>query len=483
MAEPKQSVRTLTGKLAPPFLFCAVMAAALFFGGEAYRLLGAEALASTGSVFGSLLSAGAILSGAVLIQRIVRYVLLEGVVSSALGEPVPRLLPQMSGLLIYVVAGGAIAGFVFHQDLTALWAASGVGVVVFGMALREMILDVFSGLAINLDRPIRIGDRIQVVRPGVPVLMGRVLEINWRSTRLYTEDANMAVVPNSLIAGSTIVNMSLPEQVLEFMMPVTLDFGVDPERAMRILQAAATEASAGFARSGAPAPYVRLRSVTPAGAEYGMYVYPPPELRYRARSATLTAALRHLALAGIQPAWPKLERREESNAAGEEIGPEQLVGLLAEHPLFNELDPAALVRLASEGRRLRPTPGTVTAQAGEVASAFYVVLEGLWREHPGGALRGPGSVLGAEAMLGSGGYERTLAAATESVAVSFDHLAVAAMLACDDGLAARLAGRVAASSAAAGDDSAADERRADIAADVLGALRRAYGLQTGGYFS
>lgn len=464
--------RLLAAKLGPPFLVSAVLAALLFYGGEAFRVIGSQALASTGSVVGKVLSAAAIFSAAVLAQRVVRYVVLEGLVGSTLGEPVPRLLPQITGLLIYVIAGGAVAGLVFNQDLTALWAASGVVGVVFGMALREMILDVFSGLAINLDRPIRIGDRIQVVRPGVPTLMGRVLEISWRATRLYTEDCNLAIVPNSLIAGSTLINMSLPEPVLEFLMTVTLDAGVDPERASRILTAAAREASAGFAKPEAPPAYVRLRAVTPAGAEYGVYIYPAPELRYRARSVTLTAVLRHLALAGIEPAWPKLERREQARGVEAEPGTERVVGLLAAHPLFREFDPAALERLAASAGRLATTPGEVLGQAGEVAANFFVVLEGLIQEQPGGKLRGPGAVLGAEEMLGSAGRRQTLIATTEAVALSFDQLAVGDMLSGDDHLAARLAGRVA--TAATGLD---DEARADLAADVLGALRRMYGLR------
>lgn len=472
--DKKTTGRRLAAKLGPPFLVSAVLAALLFYGGEAFRVIGSQALASTGSVVGKVLSAAAIFSAAVLAQRVVRYVLLEGLVGSALGGPVPRLLPQITGLVIYVIAGGAVAGLVFNQDLTALWAASGVAGVVFGMALREMILDVFSGLAINLDRPIRIGDRIQVqVRPGAPPLMGRVLEISWRATRLYTEDDNLAIVPNSLIAGSAIINMSLPEPMLEFPMTVTLDAGVDPERAMRILTAAAREASAGFAKPEAPPAYVRLRSVTPAGAEYGVFIFPAPELRYRARSVTLTAVLRHLALAGIEPAWPKLERREQARGAGAEPGTERVVGLLAAHPLFRDFDPAALERLAASAGRLAAAPGDVLGQAGEVAANFFVVLEGLIQEQPGGKLRGPGAVLGAEEMLGSAGRRRTLIATTEAMALSFDQLAVGDMLAGDDHLAARLAGRVAA--AATGLD---DEARADLAADVLGALRRMYGLRS-----
>lgn len=474
-----QALRRIAAKVGPPFAISALLAGAMFFGGDAWRIIGLQALESTGSVIGRLLSVAAIFSIAVLAQRVVRYVVLEGMLGSAFGGPVPRLLPQLTGLVIYVVAGAAVASNVFNQDLTALWAASGVAGVVFGMALREMILDVFSGLAINLDRPIRIGDRVQLLRPGMTALMGRVAEISWRSTRIYTEDCNMAVVPNSIIAGSTIVNMSLPEPVLEFLLPVTLDNDVDPERAMRILTAAAREASAGFAAPDAPPAYVRLRGVTPGGAEYGVFIFPVPENRYRARSETLAVILRHLTLAGLQPAWPKQERRLEDassdGAAGAAtLATAQVVNLLRGDPLLGDTPVMALERLAGEGRRSRVAAGAVIAQAGEVATAFFLVLEGLAQQQPGGAYRGPGAVTGAAAMLGGGCYEHTLIAAADALLLTFDQAAVLAMLGGDLATARRLADRLAAEQAAASGLTA--EQTADFAADVLGGLRRAYGL-------
>lgn len=475
-----QALRRIAAKVGPPLAISAMLAGAMFFGGDAWRIIGLQALESTGSVIGRLLSVAAIFSIAVLAQRVVRYVVLEGLLGSAFGGPVPRLLPQLTGLVIYVVAGAAVASNVFNQDLTALWAASGVAGVVFGMALREMILDVFSGLAINLDRPIRIGDRVQLLRPGMTAMMGRVTEISWRSTRIYTEDCNLAVVPNSIIAGSTIVNMSLPEPVLEFLLPVTLDNDVDPERAMRILTAAAREASAGFATPDAPPAYVRLRGVTPGGAEYGVFIFPVPENRYRARSETLAVILRHLTLAGLQPAWPKQERRLEDGASNDAAAAAtaQVVNLLRAYPLLGDAPAAALERLAGEGRRRRVAAGTVIAQAGEVATAFFLVLEGLAQQQPGGAYRGPGAVAGAAAMLGGGCYEHTLIAAADALLLTFDQAAVLAMLGGDLATARRLAGRLAAEQAAASGLTA--EQTADFAADVLGGLRRAYGLTAAG---
>ena len=66
--------------------------------------------------------------------------------------------------------------------------------LVLGLALKNMILDVFVGLAINIDRPYKIGDWIEVHNVGSEgYLRGQVLETNWRTTRLHTEDDSMEV--------------------------------------------------------------------------------------------------------------------------------------------------------------------------------------------------------------------------------------------------------------------------------------------------
>ena len=150
-------LKPISGKLSKlllPALAFAAIAAVLNLGGGAYQTIGLQALDTTRNILGRALGIAEILFLAMFMQRVVQYLLLDGLLASALGTPVPRLLSQLSALIIYLLAIAAVAGIVFQQDLTVLWAASGVLGFVFGIALRDMILDIFTGLAINLDRPV-----------------------------------------------------------------------------------------------------------------------------------------------------------------------------------------------------------------------------------------------------------------------------------------------------------------------------------------
>lgn len=492
------------GKLLTPLAGTLLLGAALYFAGSAFQTAGAEALETVFRVLGYALSIGMILFAAQFVYRLVQVVVLEGLVGSALGEPVPRLLVQLSGLIVFGIAFAAIAGYVFKQDLTVLWAASGVLGVVVGMAIREPLLDICSGLALNLDRPIRIGDHVRLHRAGDITIEGRVQEISWRSTRLRDDFGNIVVAPNSRVAASTITNHSRPEGFCEFMSSVVMDAAVPAERVLRILEAAALEASAAFTVAGAATPYVRVRAITLDGVEYGIYFDTPVERRYRARSLVLQKVLQHLHAAGLRPAWPKGERAgaDPASAAWRDVDVPHMAQAMARTALLGNL-PAEDIQLLSENARLRRLPAGLTLiQAGETATALYVVLEGLVTLHPGrgragspdagrdanqdagpdaGQSAGPSSVIGALALFQGTAYTETARCRTETLLVEIGLDAVRAMVARRPDSAGELARQVAAQ--VMGDlrarkgrrQSAADE--ADLAADVLAHIRRITGLR------
>ncbi len=74
------------------------------------------------------------------------------------GTRVPRLALQIGSFLLYVVILAAAINLVFRQSLTAILGASGVIGLVLGFALRGLVSDVFSGIALQLDRSIALGD-------------------------------------------------------------------------------------------------------------------------------------------------------------------------------------------------------------------------------------------------------------------------------------------------------------------------------------
>lgn len=113
-----------------------------------------------------------------------------------------RLFADLASGLIYVVAVVGIMDTVLKQPISAVLATSGVMAIVLGLALQNTLADLFSGLAINIERPFQPGDWI-TISGGAE---GRVIEINWRATVIKTAANDMTVVPNSVVAKATVTN-------------------------------------------------------------------------------------------------------------------------------------------------------------------------------------------------------------------------------------------------------------------------------------
>ena len=93
-----------------------------------------------------------------------------------------RLFADLASVFIYVLALIGIIDTVFKESVSTILATSGVLALVFGLALQNSLRDVFSGLAINIERPFGAGDWISISDQAV----GQVMQVNWRATRLRT---------------------------------------------------------------------------------------------------------------------------------------------------------------------------------------------------------------------------------------------------------------------------------------------------------
>lgn len=118
-----------------------------------------------------------------------------------------RLLQDLVVALIYVGSALCVIAYVFALPLGTVIATSGVFAIVLGLALQSTLNDVFSGIALNLGRPLSVGDWVMIDEN----VQGRVLETNWRSTQLLNGSNDLIVVPNSLLAKTRITNLSGPD--------------------------------------------------------------------------------------------------------------------------------------------------------------------------------------------------------------------------------------------------------------------------------
>jgi len=320
------------------------------------------------------------LAAALLVNRLLGIVFWDGFVRHALGRKPPRLIIQLTGVLVFLIAVTGIVRFVFGESVTAIWATSGAIGLVIGLALRNLILDTFSGLAIHMERPFRVGDWINChTRMGS--FIGRVEETNWRTTRLWTTSRNLIIIPNSFLTTTVLTNFSLPETAARFEMDFVLDFSVPTDRALRILNAALADSVGKDGPVADPRPKVRANGITEHGVQYRAryYLEPADTSPSRARHTISLSVMQHLSQAGLTLSYPRRDvflarmpwRQKDWAYLKDQIRH------LRRLSLFEGLDTEDLELLAKNMEVRTLNRGTVVVRQGEGGSSMFVLAEGL----------------------------------------------------------------------------------------------------------
>ena len=138
-----------------------------------------------------------------------------------------RLVQDLLAGLVYLTALFAIVAYVLNLPVQGLLATSGVIAIILGLALQSTLGDVFSGIILSFTQPYRPGDWVNIDGGAE----GRVIEINWRATHILTGRRDLAVLPNSTIAKSKIVNVSSPSRIHGVTITVAIDGRSPPSTA------------------------------------------------------------------------------------------------------------------------------------------------------------------------------------------------------------------------------------------------------------
>ncbi|MDO6437573.1 mechanosensitive ion channel [Cyclobacterium sp. 1_MG-2023] len=117
-----------------------------------------------------------------------------------------------------------------NVDLSALGILAGAIGVGIGFGLQNITNNFISGLIILLERPIKVGDRIEVDE-----VYGDVEKISARSTTILTNDNISIIVPNSQFIDNSVINWSHNDSNIRFNIPVGVSYKEDPDKIKRIL--------------------------------------------------------------------------------------------------------------------------------------------------------------------------------------------------------------------------------------------------------
>ena len=145
--------------------------------------------------------------------------------------PVITLLDRI-GRVVLVIIGATILLSRFGVNVTGFAAALGIGGLAFSLAARDTIADAIAGFIILVDRPFRMGDRIEIQGVGT---WGDVTDIGLRTTRIRTRDNRMVIVPNSVIGANQVINYTYPDPRYRIETHVGIGYGTDIERARQVI--------------------------------------------------------------------------------------------------------------------------------------------------------------------------------------------------------------------------------------------------------
>ncbi|HDI12867.1 MAG TPA: mechanosensitive ion channel family protein [Hadesarchaea archaeon] len=169
------------------------------------------------------------LIGAVATARIVTGILKHyGIAHPCLKSLVP-FFSKLTNILVYFVAFILILN-ALGINVTALVAGLGIGGIAIAFALQETLSQLFAGMYIMTDRPVREGDYIELESGQ----KGYVEKIGWRSTRIRELPNNIIVVPNSKLAGAIVTNYYLPEPEMACLVQVGVSYNSDLEKVERV---------------------------------------------------------------------------------------------------------------------------------------------------------------------------------------------------------------------------------------------------------
>ncbi len=191
-------------------------------------------------------------------------------------------------------------------DITPLVAGMGVAGLAVSLAAKDTISNIISGIFIIIDKPFKIGDRIEIWNaPRGYATWGEVIDIGLRSTKIKTTDDIVIVIPNAEIARRDIINYTAITPKIRIRLPVSIAYESDFEKAEKILLNI-VDTTEGIAKE--PKPYVIIKNLGESSIDMELRFWiEHAKYRRTIASTVYKRILKEFKSAGIEIPYPKRE--------------------------------------------------------------------------------------------------------------------------------------------------------------------------------
>ncbi len=165
------------------------------------------------------------------LSRFIRFLLQEDIYPHL---SLPRGLGNALSTIIHygmLVVGFAIAMGVLGVPMTQFTILTGAFGVGLGFGLQTIINNFFSGIIVLAERPIQVGDIIEM-----DGIVGTVARIGIRATVMRTSEGSEIILPNARLVSERVINWTLTDRKRGFEIPINVDGAADPQRVIQVMQ-------------------------------------------------------------------------------------------------------------------------------------------------------------------------------------------------------------------------------------------------------
>lgn len=298
-------------------------------------------------------------------------------------------------LVSYVL--GAIAILVAVQNsginlrsLGIVLGGLGVGI---GFGLQHIADDFISGLIMLFERTLKVNDLIELDDHQFEGLVGRIIEVNLRSTIIRTLDDGDVVIPNNQLVKNRVLNWSYNTSIARLKIPVGVSYDSDPILVTELLLKSAYMEPAVCSK---PMPKAMFLAFGEDALQFELWVWVDVNKRFNAQSSLHFTIEYNLRQHNIEIAFPQRDvwiRNLPPQANGDSKPPffnrqialqhrakapvqTTLKDMLRKVTYFANFSDLELRQLIEIGYRQRSRAGTTLFHEGDAGNSFYILLEG-----------------------------------------------------------------------------------------------------------
>jgi len=162
------------------------------------------------------------------IQFIIKILVVVSERSAKLRIVIKGFIPVFRIIMWTIIIFAIVKGIFNPPFETIIAFTASIGIAI-GFAAQDILKNVFGGIALIIDRPFKVGDKIDSGDH-----YGEVIEIGLRTTRLVTPDDSMVSVPNSELVNSAVSNSNSGELNCQVVAEIYLPIDVDTQKVRKI---------------------------------------------------------------------------------------------------------------------------------------------------------------------------------------------------------------------------------------------------------